>query len=251
MGAGLGAVYSGKPEVNGLGQPIGEAVPGWSSAAHPPHTMMEGDLCRLEPLSVDAHTSDLFQAFALDVDGRNWTYLPHGPFPDESVFERFMGAICQQEDMQFYAIVDAQTDHAVGMASYLRIKPQAGSIEVGHLVFSPLLQKRPAATEAMYLMMRRAFSELGYRRYEWKCDVLNEASKKAATRLGFRFEGVFRQALVYRGRDRDTAWFSILDREWQFLEPAFKEWLDGVRRSPDGQQKEALGHTITRYASLG
>lgn len=250
MGVDLGAVYSGKQELNGLGQPIGEGVPGWFSAAFPPHTMMEGDFCRLEPLNVDAHTSELFQAFALDVDGRNWTYLPHGPFPDLPSFEKFMAAVCQQEDMQFYAIVDRQTDRAVGMASYLRIKPKAGSIEVGHLVFSPLLQKRPAATEAMYLMMRRAFSELGYRRYEWKCDVLNEASRKAATRLGFRFEGVFRQALVYRGRDRDTAWFSILDREWQTLQPAFREWLGCVKSSPDGQQKEALAQTIARHASI-
>ncbi len=250
MELGLEASYSGKQEVNGLGQPIGQAVPGWSSVAFPPHTVMEGDFCRLEPLSVETHTSDLFEAFALDVDGRTWTYLPHGPFPDLPIFEKFMAAICQQEDMQFYAIVDRQTEQAVGMASYLRIKPKAGSIEVGYLNFSPLLQKRPAATEAMYLMMRRAFAELGYRRYEWKCDVLNEASRKAATRLGFRFEGVFRQALVYRGRDRDTAWFSILDREWQFLEPAFKEWLDGVRSSPDGQQKEALGQMIARHASI-
>ncbi len=247
MGDGVGAVYSGKGELNELGQPIGMALPDWSPASFPPHTRMEGYFCRLDPLDEEAHTRDLFDAFALDREGRNWTYLPHGPFPERSAFERFMAAICRQDDMQFYAIVDRQTDRAVGIASYLRIKPKAGSIEVGHLVFSPLLQRRPAATEAMYLMLRRAFVELGYRRYEWKCDVLNAASRQAAMRLGFRFEGTFRQANVYKGRDRDTAWFSILDREWQELEPAYKEWLDGVRSSPDGQQKEPLNQTIQRH----
>lgn len=251
MGTDVTAVYSREHGVNELGQPIGQAVPDWSAASFPPHTPMEGHFCRLEPLGEEAHTGDLYDAFSLDREGRNWTYLPHGPFPERSAFEKFMGAICRQDDMQFYAIVDRRTEKAVGIASYLRINPKAGSIEVGHLVFSPLLQRRPAATEAMFLMMRRAFVELGYRRYEWKCDVLNEASRNAALRLGFRFEGVFRQALVYRGRDRDTAWFSILDREWSQLEPAYKEWLEGVRDSPGGQQKESLRQIITRHATDG
>lgn len=246
MGTDVTAAYSREHGVNELGQPIGQAVPDWSAASFPPHTSMEGHFCRLDPLGEEAHTGDLYEAFALDREGRSWTYLPHGPFPERAAFEKFMAAICRQDDMQFYAIVDRRTDKAVGIASYLRINPKAGSIEVGHLVFSPLLQRRPAATEAMYLMMRRALAELGYRRYEWKCDVLNEASRNAALRLGFRFEGVFRQALVYRGRDRDTAWFSILDREWSQLEPAYKEWLEGVRNSLDGQQKESLSQTIKR-----
>lgn len=247
MGTDVTAAYSREHEVNELGQPIGQAVPDWSSASFPPHTRMEGHFCRLDPLEEEAHTGDLYDAFALDREGRNWTYLPHGPFPERSAFETFMAAICQQDDMQFYAIVDCRTDKAVGIASYLRINPKAGSIEVGHLVFSPLLQRRPAATEAMYLMMRRAFVEHGYRRYEWKCDVLNEASRNAALRLGFHFEGLFRQARVYKGRDRDTAWFSILDREWSQLEPAYDEWLEGVRDSPDDQQKESLSQIITRH----
>ncbi|HBM87166.1 MAG: GNAT family protein [Parvibaculaceae bacterium] len=252
MGECVGAVYSGACERNELGQPIGEALPDWSAALAPPHTALDGRFCRLVPLNPSMHSRDLFEAFALDQEGRNWTYLPHGPFLEFSIFEKWMAAICRQGDMQFYAIVDRQTDRAVGIASYLRIKPKAGSIEVGHLVFSPLLQRRSAATEAMYLMMRRAFIELGYRRYEWKCDVLNEASRKAATRLGFRFEGLFRQANVYKGRDRDTAWFSILDREWRALEPAYEEWLADVESSPEGQQKEPLNKIIKRHvAALG
>ena len=247
MGEGDGVAYSSARERNELGQPIGRAVPDWSPALAPSHTPMEGHFCRLEPLDPSTHSRDLFDAFALDREGGNWTYLPHGPFSEFPIFDEWMVAICRQEDIQFYSIVDLETGHAVGIASYLRINPVAGSIEVGYLNFSPLLQKRPAATEAMYLMMRRAFMELGYRRYEWKCDVLNEASRQAATRLGFRFEGVFRQANVYKDRDRDTAWFSILDREWQALEPAYEEWLTGVRNSPDGQQREPLNLTIKRH----
>ncbi len=245
-------VYNRQADTNEFGQPIGAALPTWSPVSFPPHTPMAGRFCRLDPLNQQAHSRDLFDAFALDREGRNWTYLPHGPFFEFSIFEKWMMAVCQREDTQFYAIVDRQTDQAVGVASYLRIKPKAGSIEVGHLVFSPLLQRRPAATEAMYLMIRRAFDELGYRRYEWKCDLLNEASRKAATRLGFQFEGVFRQANVYKGRDRDTAWFSILDREWCALEPAYEEWLTGVEASPEGQQKEPLNRIIKRHmAALG
>ncbi len=246
MEQGIGASYSGEAETNTLGQPVGAAVSSWWPRQHPPHTEMRGRFSTLVPLDPVAHSRDLFEAFAEDRDGRNWTYLPHGPFAEFSHFERWMKGVCQQADMQFYAIVDAALGRAVGVASYLRIKPRAGSIEVGYLNFSPLLQRRPAATEAMFLMMRRAFVEAQYRRYEWKCDVLNAASRNAAARLGFRFEGVFRQALVYKGRDRDTAWFSILDREWQVLEPAYEEWLEGVANSPDGRQRESLRLTIKR-----
>ena len=129
---------------------------------------------------------------------------------------------------------------AVGVASYLRIDPAAGAIEVGHINFSPRLQRTRAATESMYLMMKRVFDELGYRRYEWKCDSLNAPSRAAALRLGFQFEGVFRQALVYKGRNRDTAWFSILDREWPALAAAFERWLDPANFDEAGRQRERL-----------
>jgi len=240
-------VYSAEAATNELGQAIGTSLPNWSPVRVPPHMPMVGHFCRLEPLDPDVHTRDLFDAFAQDLEGRNWTYLPHGPFRDITRFEKWIWGCCGRDDFQFYAIIDMATTHAVGIASYLRIEPTVGSIEVGYLNFSPLLQRRPAASEAMYLMMRRAFAELGYRRYEWKCDVLNAASRRAAERLGFRFEGVFRQAAVYKGRDRDTAWFSILDREWVVLEPAYDEWLRDVRVSPDQKQKQSLSTIIKRH----
>jgi RimJ/RimL family protein N-acetyltransferase len=146
-----------------------------------------------------------------------------------------------REDPLFFAIVEAASERPVGVASYLRIDPAMGVIEVGHLAFSPALQKRPAATEAMYLMMRRAFEELGYRRYEWKCDSWNAPSCRAAERLGFRYEGTFRQAVVMKGRNRDNAWFSILDGEWPALKQAFEAWLDPANFEATGTQRRRLG----------
>ena len=140
----------------------------------------------------------------------------------------------------FFAIIDAATDQAVGLASYLRIVPRHGVIEVGHIHFSPMLQKTPAATEAMYLMMVRAFDELGYRRYEWKCDALNEPSKRAAIRLGFTYEGTFRQATTYKKRNRDTAWFSITDKEWPKIKSGFERWLQAGNFTEKGEQIKSL-----------
>lgn len=201
---------------------------------------MEGAFCRVEPLDIDVHASALFKAFRMDKDNRNWTYLGYGPFETEAGFRDWMAASCMGNDPLFHAIVDNETDEAVGVASYLRIEPAVGVIETGHIHYSPLLQRRPAATEAMFLMMRRVFSELGYRRYEWKCDALNAPSRRAAERLGFRFEGIFRQATVYKGRNRDSAWYSILDREWPLLERAFCRWLDPENFDERGRQKTRL-----------
>lgn len=200
---------------------------------------MSGRFCRVEPLDPDRHAADLYNANALDTEGRNWTYLPYGPF---DTFESYLGWLneCHRgSDPLFYAIVDAYTGKAVGVASYLRINPASGSIEVGHINYSPLLQRAPAATEAMYLMMKRAF-ELGYRRYEWKCDALNERSRVAAQRLGLSFEGVFRQATVYKGRNRDTAWYAAIDQEWPRLEKAFLRWLDPANVDGHGEQRVRL-----------
>ncbi len=144
------------------------------------------------------------------------------------------------DDPLFHAIVDSKSGSAVGVAAYMRIDAANGVIEVGHLNFSPRLQATTAATEAMYLMMRRAFDELGYRRYEWKCDSLNEASRRAASRLGFRFEGVFRQAVVYKGRNRDTAWYSVLDSEWPALKAGFERWLSPDNFDENGCQRRKL-----------
>ncbi|HEU5318638.1 MAG TPA: GNAT family protein, partial [Chloroflexota bacterium] len=177
---------------------------------------------------------------ARDVDGRMWTYLSVGPFDDVPTYRAWLESVAPGEDPLFHTIVDLKTGNPVGLAAYLRIDPPNGVIEVGHLQFSPLLQKTPVATEATYLMMRRALEELGYRRYEWKCDSLNAPSRAAAQRYGFTFEGIFRQAIVYRARNRDTAWFSILDHEWPTLKRAFERWLDPANFDRQGRQRARL-----------
>jgi RimJ/RimL family protein N-acetyltransferase len=200
---------------------------------------MDGRFCRLEPLDPERHARPLYEANARDGEGRNWTYLPYGPFTTLESYRAWMEAACRAGDPLFYAIVDRANGRAAGVASYLRIAPSSGSIEVGHINYSPLLQRAPAATEAMFLMMARAFS-LGYRRYEWKCDALNAPSRAAAQRLGFSFEGIFRQATVYKGRNRDTAWYAAIDAEWPSLEAAFTRWLDPSNFGPDGKQRTRL-----------
>ncbi len=225
--------------LNELGQPIGFAVPGWRPPAPPPREPMIGRFCRVEPIDPARHAGSLFAAHGEDMDARGWTYLPYGPFDDLPSYLRWMERTCLGDDPLFFAIVDPASGHGLGVASYLRIEPLFGSIEVGHLRFSARLQRRPAATEAMYLMMRRAF-ELGYRRYEWKCDALNAPSRAAAQRLGLSFEGIFRQALVYKERNRDTAWFAATDRDWPALSHAFSRWLDPANFDAQGRQHTAL-----------
>tara|TARA_R110000751_G_scaffold220432_3_gene323149 strand:+ start:55091 stop:55801 length:711 start_codon:yes stop_codon:yes gene_type:complete len=225
---------------NSLGQPIGAPVPEWKPVERPPITAMTGRHCRLEPVNVQRHASELFEAFSADRENRVWTYLPYGPFGSEAALADWMVATCMGDDPLFHAIIDKASGKAVGVASFLRIDPINGSIEVGHINYSPLLQKTPAATEAMFLLMRRVFSQLGYRRYEWKCDALNAGSQRAARRLGFQFEGIFRQATIYKRRNRDTAWFSIVDKEWPQLEAAFEQWLCPDNFDAQGRQKQSL-----------
>jgi RimJ/RimL family protein N-acetyltransferase len=198
---------------------------------------MEGRYCRLEALDPDRHARQLFALHADDAP--SWTYMAYGPFADLATYTAWMKSTCLGHDPLFYAIVDLKRNEPVGVASYLRIDPAKGTIEVGHLHFTALLRQTPAATEAMFLMMQRAF-DLGYRRYEWKCDSLNEPSHRAALRLGFTFEGVFRNAVVYKERSRDTAWHAILDSEWPALKTAFERWLDPSNFDPQGRQKESL-----------
>lgn len=224
---------------NPLGQPVGEALTGWTPPQRPPRESIAGRLCRLEPVDPDRHAADLFEAFSLDASGAMWTWLPYGPFERFEDYVHWMREACLGDDPLFFAIVDAASGRATGVASYMRIDPRMGVIEVGHLGFSPRMQRSAIATEAMYLMMRRAF-ELGYRRYEWKCDSLNAPSRSAARRLGFAFEGLFRQAVVVKGRNRDTAWFSIIDREWPQLRQAFDAWLDPANFDEDGVQRRRL-----------
>jgi RimJ/RimL family protein N-acetyltransferase len=223
---------------NELGQPIGFPVPDWVPPLFPPRDIMQGNYCRLEPLTPD-HAKDLFEANAHDKENRNWTYLFDGPYESLEAYQAWVTKVSQGTDPLFFAVIDVQTNKAVGVASYLRITPAAGSIEVGSINFSPLLQRTPAATEAMYLMMKRTF-ELGYRRYEWKCDALNAPSRAAAQRLGFSYEGIFRQAVVYKNRNRDTAWYSVIDQEWPRLEAAFRQWLDPTNFYENGKQRVRL-----------
>lgn len=225
---------------NEHGQPIGLPVEGWKGAKAPVREVVRGRTCRLEPLDAERHGPSLFRAYAADPKGVNWTYLPYGPFDSESDYLVWLRDKQAASDECFFAIVDPESALPVGVASYLRIAPATGSIEVGHLSYSPALQRTAASTEAMFLMMKRVFDDWGYRRYEWKCDRLNAPSRAAATRLGFRYEGVFRQLMVIKGRNRDTAWFSILDGEWPALRSAFEAWLDPANFDAMGRQRRKL-----------
>jgi RimJ/RimL family protein N-acetyltransferase len=230
--------------MNHLGQPIGLALPDWTPPPFPPRATLTGRFCRIEPLSIERHAADLYAANSLDTEGRMWTYLAYGPFADMNAYVAWMTRACQSTDPLFHAIIDSATDKAVGVCSYLRIDPTNGVIEVGGLAFSPLLQRTPAATEAMFLMMQNAFT-LGYRRYEWKCDSLNGPSRIAAQRLGFSFEGLFRQAIIYKGRSRDTAWYAIVDKEWPVLQAVYAQWLAPDNFTAAGQQRGRLSE-LTR-----
>jgi RimJ/RimL family protein N-acetyltransferase len=223
-----------------FGDPIGFPVPGWSERPRPPARAMEGRFVRLEPIDPAQHAAALFAANSHDVGGRNWTYMPYGPFERLADYEAWMHASCLGDDPLFHAVIDRAGGQAVGVASYLRIEPKVGVIEVGHIHFSPLLQGRPGSTEAMALMAARVFDELGYRRYEWKCDALNAPSRRAALRLGFQYEGTFRQATIYKGRNRDTAWFAMTDKDWPAVRAAFQAWLDPANFDETGRQRRRL-----------
>jgi RimJ/RimL family protein N-acetyltransferase len=205
---------------------------------------MEGRTCRVEPLDIDRHSADLFAASAEDKAGKIWTYMFEEPFADLMSFRGWLARDCLAEDPLVHAIVDRGTERAVGMASYMRIQPDFGVIEVGRILYSPALQRTTAATEAMYLMMRRVFDELGYRRYEWKCDALNASSRAAALRLGFIFEGIFRNGAVYKERSRDTAWYAMIDDDWPRLRAAFERWLEPSNFDTSGRQRQRLSKLI-------
>ena len=228
-----------KTSLNELGQPVGFPLPGWTPPPKPPREPMAGRFCRLEPLDPDRHAAALFAANAAGGGVKGWTYLPYGPFRTLADYRAWMAASCLGDDPLFFAIIDLIDEQPAGVASYLRIAPDSGSIEVGHIHYSSRLQRTPAATEAMYLLMKRAF-ELGYRRYEWKCDALNAPSRAAAQRLGFSFEGIFRQATVYKGRNRDTAWYAAIDAEWPALRAAFQKWLGPDNFDDQGRQRTRL-----------
>jgi len=225
--------------------PSAELLNDWKMPPVPHRRSLAGSSCSLHPLRCD-HASPLFDAYTIQPSGERWRYLPYGPFDSLSDFNVWVHACEQSEDTHYYCVCIKHTDGTetpAGISSYLRIKPDSGSIEVGHIHYSSLLQNTRAATDAMYLMMANAFA-LGYRRYEWKCDALNEPSRKAALRLGFTFEGIFRQATIVKGRNRDTAWYSILDCEWKGIERGYKRWLANANFDEQGAQIERLEDCI-------
>lgn len=214
---------------------FGDPVPDWRPPVRPGPAVLEGRYARLERLT-PGHAAALHAANA--ADGGIWDYLPYGPF-DAAGYAAWIDGMAGQGDPFFYAIQDKDSGLWSGVASYLRITPEDGSIEVGHINFAPALQGTRAATEAMALMMGWAFGA-GYRRYEWKCDSLNRPSRRAAERLGLSYEGLFRQAMVRRGRNRDTAWFAAIDKDWPQLSAAFDTWLAPENFDAAGRQKQRL-----------
>lgn len=223
-------------EKNAFGQALGFAITDWHPRPIPCIAAIHGKFCIVESLTIAKHAQDLFDCLCVGNDAASWTYMPSGPYESYSDFELWLSLETSKQDQRFYAIVHPQTQKAMGICAYLRINGQHGVIEVGAIHYAPSLKRRPAATEAMYLMMRHVFDDLGYRRYEWKCNALNEASMRSALRLGFRFEGTFRQSNVFKDRNRDTAWFSILDQEWPALKKRFERWLSPKNFSDDGSQ---------------
>ena len=202
----------------------GEVVSGFKVPPHPKGISIDGKLVSIKPLIANEFAEELFMANALDKEGINWEYLPYGPFENLSDYIDWIQSFEEHNDPVFFAIISKKLKKAIGIASYLRINPNDGLIEVGHINYSPLLQRTTEGTEAMFLMMQWAFDN-GYRRYEWKCNALNMRSRKAAQRLGFSYEGVFRQMTISKGRNRDTAWFAIIDKDWQVIQKCFHQFL--------------------------
>ena len=232
---------------NEHGQPVGFDLPNWNPPPFPPHEPIAGRYARLEPLNPEKHARDIYDAQLEDTKGERWTYSFTGPYADFAAYEAWMRSAQTSRDPQFYAIVDVATGKAVGSASYLRIEPKHGVIEVGHIYFSPRLAQTRAATEAIYLLVSNAF-DMGYRRFEWKCDSCNLPSRRAATRFGFTYEGTFRQAIVNKGRNRDTTWFAIIDKDWNGgLKDAYLRWLDAGNFDAAGRQHTKLSELTAPF----
>ncbi len=217
----------------------GEIIKEFVVPPHPKGITIEGNLVNLKPLVSNQFANELFQSNAIDKDDLNWTYLPYGPFENLEDYSKWIESFEGSNDPVFFAIISKKLKKAIGIASYLRINPAIGSIEVGHINFSPLLQRTTEATESMYLMMKWVFDN-GYRRFEWKCNALNLKSRNAAQRLGFSYEGVFRQMTIAKGRNRDTAWFAMIDKEWQSIERCFIEFLSESNFELNGKPKISL-----------
>ncbi len=224
---------------NHFGQLVGDALPDWQPRPYPQRQTLQGRLCYLEPLA-GKHAEALFAAHQLAPDTRSWTWLLREPDSSVEEFSAWVAGLTGLSDPIHFAVIDRQTRQPVGSLALMRIDANNGVVEVGHVHFSPLLSRTAMATEAHWLLMRYVFDTLGYRRYEWKCNSLNEPSRRAAQRLGFHYEGRFRQALVIKGHNRDTDWFSIIDAEWPQIDSAMQKWLASDNFSADGQQIRTL-----------
>jgi len=212
----------------------------WSPAGTAGRTALTGDLVRLEVLDPERHAESLFTASHAAGADRLWEHLSYGPFGSQDEFAAWLKERAASTDPLFFAVVDMESKRALGMASYLRVVPEHGVIEIGHIWFAPAIQRTRQATEAIFLLARHAFDDLRYRRLEWKCDSLNEPSRRAANRFGFTFEGIFRQHQVVKGRNRDTAWFSMTDGEWPIRRAAFEAWLAPENFDGAGRQRRTL-----------
>ncbi|MCK9510550.1 MAG: GNAT family N-acetyltransferase [Pigmentiphaga sp.] len=232
-----------------LSFPVGEPVSDWHGCPQPVGIVLTGKECRLEPVDPARHADALFAAYSQAGNDRDWLYLSVGPFPDAVAYRAYAEQMARETDPLHFAVVDLRTGLPVGTLALMRQQPRHGVVEVGFVTFSPVLQRSRIATEAQFLLMSYVFDELGYRRYEWKCDSLNQRSRNAAERLGFQYEGTFRQALVYKERNRDTAWFSIIDKEWPTLKAAFQQWLAPENFDDCGHQIKRLQLIRSRLAS--
>jgi RimJ/RimL family protein N-acetyltransferase len=222
--------------------PVGPAVTVAGDRA-PERTVLSGRHARIEPIDVAAHAESLYRAShgpEGDLSGAMWTYMAFGPFDDAEAFRVWLGEQAESEDPLVFAIIDVMASRALGMASYMRIAAPWATCEVGAIWYAPVLQRSRVATEAMYLMAKHVFEDLGYRRYEWKCDALNIPSRRAAVRLGFSYEGLFRKHMIYKGRSRDTAWYAMLDDDWPRLKAAYENWLADDNFDAEGRQRRSL-----------
>ena len=224
---------------NEFAQTIGADLSDWVPRVKPSPIVLQGKYCHLEPLHPERHTHDLWEAYSQS-DAREWTYLLADPPATEEALYQLYSDTCKREDYVPYTIISGKTSKAVGTISYMNISLQNGDIEIGSINLSIHLKKTNMSTEAIYLMISRAMDDLGYRRMVWKCDSLNEASRRAAKRYGFAFEGVFRNHMVLKGRTRDTAWFSITDYEWPERKAAFESWLSPANFDASGAQLRPL-----------
>lgn len=224
---------------NQFNQPIGANLDTFNKPSFPDVKVLEGQYCRLEKLNKQ-HSDDLFRHFSQEDDAQNWTYLPEEPIKEKSQFKNYIELQIQSQDPFFLAIIDQNTNETLGELSLLRINTTDASIEVGHIHFSNDLKRTRIATEAHFLLARYVFETLGYRRYEWKCDALNKPSMNSAKRLGFTYEGTFRQHKIYKERNRDTAWFSMLDSEWPSIKRKYEHWLAPNNFDGEGNQHQSL-----------